>query len=247
MTSWSPFESWNSFIYELELIGANIIYTIKLLESFFLTTGIIIIVILFFIWKFKSQKAVREKLVYLLITMIIYVGGYCLIVPEWRYLWIIFILLMISSFYMVDYIYKNKYISNYARNILLILLILSFVMEPIYEISEFSSTDNNVYNLSNTLKNDYSIKGNLASNNEWTPVIAGEKWGTMLYLSYFLNCKYYGLTKKNSNLTDLENELKTNNIDYYFVWDNNNTLALSDYNEITEGKIKSLKIYSRVY
>ena len=46
--------------------------------------------------------------------MIIYIGGYCIIIPEWRYLWLIFILLMFSGFFIIDRLYKSNVI-NYKN------------------------------------------------------------------------------------------------------------------------------------
>jgi hypothetical protein len=203
--------------------------------------------------KSKSQKALKDKLIYLLTTIFLYVGGYCLIIPEWRYYWFIFILLMLMGFYLIDSLYKNKTITSTLRNILLIVLILSFVMEPIYELNLFASTDDNVYILSNILKEDYGIHGNIASNNGWASDVASEKWGEMLCISYYSNCKYYGLTKRTNNSNDLQGELDVNNIDYYFVWDKSNNITSSGfkeitlygYREITNGKIHGLKIYAR--
>jgi hypothetical protein len=253
MFKWSPFDSVRSFEYELKLIWANIIYTTHIIESFFLIAVLIVIVALLFIFKSKSQKASKDRLIYLLVTMFLYVGGYCLIIPEWRYYWFIFILLMLMGFYLIDNLYKNKILNSTLRNILLIVLILSFVMEPIYELNLFASTDDNVYILSNTLKEDYGIHGNIASNNGWDNDIASERWGEMLRISYYTNCKYYGLTKKTNNSNDLQGELDVNNIDYYFVWDKSNNIplsgykeiTLSGYREITNGKIPGLKIYAR--
>jgi hypothetical protein len=60
-----------------------------------------------------------------------------------------------------------------------------------------------------------------------------------------LETKYYGQHKKYNDLMDLQKELEENNIDYYFVWDNKNTITLSEYKELTNGEINGLKIYSR--
>ncbi|MCE7697879.1 MAG: hypothetical protein K8E24_003245 [Methanobacterium paludis] len=85
--------------------------------------------------------------------------------------------------------------------------------------------------------NDYGINGNIASNGEW---------GATLAISYYLNSKYYGITKNTTDINDLQGELRDNNISYYFVWDTNSDLQFSDYKEIFNDKIIDLKIYSRI-
>ena len=168
--------------------------------------------------------------------MFIYTIGYCLIAVEWRYLWLVFILLMVASFYLVDNLYKSKAINYKIKNILLIILMISFIIEPISETVMFSNSGNYYYDLSNTLKSDYGINGNIAS----------DSWGDTLTLSYYMGTKYYGQPKKYNNSNELQTELEKNNIDYYFVWDSNNTVTLSDYKEITHGQISGLMIYKRI-
>lgn len=234
---WSPFASWGSFKYQLKLIWANISYTTEIIESFFLIAAVIFLSVILFVLKTKPKKTSKKLFVYLLITMLIYMCGYCVIIPEWRYLWFICLLLMVMGFYLIDSLFKNKMISLSFRNILLTFLILSFVLEPTYEIYALSGDDHGVYSLSSTLKSDYGIQGNIASNAEW---------GKMLPISYYLDAHYYGLTKKNITFQELEKELMEKNIDYYFVWNSTGNIQLSHYKEITNGKIKDLKIYSRI-
>lgn len=237
MKQWSPFDSWSSFKYQLTILEGNILHTIQLIESFFPITGIIIITLILFIWRSKFQNASKNKLIYLLVTMFIYAIGYCFIFVIWRYLWFTFILIMITGFYLVDSMYKSKMMTATLKNILLIILILSFIIQPVHFGIISSSDDNEAYNLSNTLKNDYEINGNIASNFEWE---------NTLYISYYLNSKYYGVTKKTNNSADLQKELDDNHIDYYLVWDTKEIPKLSNYKEITKDKIKGLKIYSKI-
>jgi hypothetical protein len=237
MKHWSPFDSLNSFKHQMIILGENIFNTIHLIEIFFPITGILMISILFFIGRSKSQKASKDKLIYLLATMFIYTIGYCFIFVLWRYLLFTFILIMIAGFYLVDSMYKSKMITKTLKNILLIILVFSFIIQPINSGIAISSNDNSAYTISNTLKNDYNVHGNIASNlNEFNSIS----------ISYYLNSKYYGLTNETKNLVDLQKELEYNNIDYYFVWDNMNITNLSGYEEITNGKIKGLNIYSKI-
>ena len=234
MDHWNIFSSWKNWEYELDLFLANIVYTFNIIESFMPLGILILIFMVLFILRSRFDKVSKDILKYLLVTMIIYMGGYCLITPEWRYLWFIFVLLMISSFFMVDRLYKTHVLNLTIRNILIVLLICSFVIQPTIEAIYFAHEDN-LYSLSNTLKKDYGVHGNLASN----------KWDNVSTIAYYLNSKYYGGTKKTNNTTEIDRELMDNNIDYYFVWNPNGYLKLSDYHEITNGKLVGLNIYSK--
>jgi len=119
---------------------------------------------------------------------------------------------------------------------LLIILILAFVFQPIYELFLFMDDEDPDYVLSNNLKNLGIQGGNLASNEEWV---------RMNGIAFYLNSKYYGIPKKTNNITNLEKELYDNRIDYFFVWNDTNFI-IPGYREITGGKIKDLRIYSKI-
>lgn len=114
---------------------------------------------------------------------------------------------------------------------------LSFILVPTYELVTYPNTDTTDYTLSKILRNEYGIQGNIASNNHWENTLG---------VSYYLNSKYYGLPKNINNSDELQKELEASNIDYYFVWGESGNTHLSDYNEITNGKIKGLNIYKRI-
>ncbi|MCE7697954.1 MAG: hypothetical protein K8E24_003660 [Methanobacterium paludis] len=238
MESWSPFQSVNYFEYQLNLIWKNILSVINILEFFSLLSLIIIIASILFIWKSNSERALKTKLIYLLVTILIYSGGYCFILVEWRYLWLVCFLLMFTGAYLIDIYFRNRSFNVNIRNILMVLLVFSFMIIPVNSLIQNADLGEGVYHLSQSLGNDYGIHGNIVSNGEWE--------GT-LHISYYLNSKYYGITKNTTDINDLQKQLENNNIDYYFVWDKNDTLQFSDYKEITGGKITGLKIYSRIH
>jgi hypothetical protein len=190
-----------------------------------------------FIFKSKYDKISKNRIFYLLLTIFIYLAGYTLITVEWRYFWFIFILIMFTGFYLVNALLKTRAINIRIRNVLLVLLVGFFVIQPTYELIMFSSTENSFYDLSVVLKSEYGVEGNIASN---------DKWGEMTTISYFLNTKYYGVTKNHNNSMDLQNELDTNNIDYYFIWNKDDIISFTAYKEITGGKISNLRIYKRI-
>lgn len=239
MKQWSSFDSWRYLGYQFKILGENLRYAAIIIESFFIIAGILVLAIIFFIWRSKSSA--KDKLSYLLITMLIYIVGYSFIMVEWRYFFFIFILLIVATFYLIDTLYKNKFIRKSVRNILLVILMFCFIFQPVYETILFSNNDNELYSLSNTLKSDYDINGNIASSSN-----SPDEWWNAMILSYYLNSKYYGSTKETNNTKKLQKELESNNIDYYFVWNNESVPKLSNYKKITNNKINGLIIYSRI-
>lgn len=236
MQEWNPFYSTSYFKYQIQIIIENSAKIIHYLENFSIFSILILVLSLILIKKpvFKDSKNI---LVYLLITIMIYCGGYALILVEERYLYLICILLLIMAFYMLNKVYDLQIFNINSRNILIIFLATSFVIFPIINLVQLVDLEEGNYKLSQTLATDYVIHGNIASNGEWEAT---------LHLSYYLTSEYYGVTKNTANSNDIQRELETNAIDYYFVWDQSANLNLTDYKEIKNNRIKRLKIYSRV-
>jgi hypothetical protein len=235
--SWSPFESWDYFKYQINLILENILNILNIIESFSILSILINIGSIWFIIKSQNISTSKNKIVYLLITIVLYSAGYSFILVEPRYLWFIYILLLLMGGYLLNLSLKNHQFSNSMKKILLILLVFSFVITPLNSLITGYNAEENIYQLSETLKTNYNLQGNIASNTQWELTI---------YLVYYDEGKYYGQTKENTNYTDLKKELKDNNIDYYIVWGNSkeNIYLSHDFKEVTDENIDYLKIYS---
>jgi hypothetical protein len=237
LDDWSPFESWEYFEFQLKIIKDNLLLVAIILEYYSILSLAIIITSLYFIFKSNTVKSFKNKLIYLMITIFIYSSGYLLIYIQERFLWPVIILLMFCGYYLVNNLYQEKILSLKLRNIFLIILMASFIFAPAYELFIYPNTDTDSYLLTKTLQEDYGIHGNIASNSLWEQTNR---------FSFYLNSQYYGLPKNTTNSAELENELKANNIDYYFVWGDSGNVHLLDYKEITNGRIQSLEIYSRI-
>ena len=110
---------------------------------------------------------------------------------------------------------------------------------PVNYLIQNVHTEESIYNLSEKL-NQLGVHGNIATNNE--TIIEHDN---MIFLVYYMNITSYGQAKNNISASELRNELKNYGIDYYFIWDNSNQSSyMMGYNEITNGNIMNLKIYS---
>lgn len=236
MESWSPFESWAYFKYQINLIFQNILNILNIVESFSLLSILIIIGSILFIIK-SSASASKSKIIYLLITIILYSAGYSFILVEPRYLWFICILLILMGGYLLNISFRNDYIINSMKKTLLILLVFSFIITPINSLIIGYNTEENIYQLGETLKTDYNLQGNIASNAQWELTI---------YLVYYVGGTYYGQTKDTTNYSELKKELNDNKIDYYITWGDSkeNDYLSSHFKEITNRNIDYLKVYS---
>ena len=106
---------------------------------------------------------------------------------------------------------------------------------PINYLVQNVNTGEDSYYQSNIL-NHYGVHGNVASNDNLHQIN---------YLAYYMNITSFGQPQNNITASKLRSDLKKYKIDYYFIWDNSNqSTYMGNYSEITNGKIKNLKVYS---
>lgn len=240
LKSWSSFESYESFKYQISIIKDNIFKTIEFYKEFsYFSLIILIFYILMLIRPFKDLISNSHEILFPLITILLYTAGYLFIVINSRYLIMGYILLILMGGYILNLIFNNnKKFTQIKKYLLLTFFIISIITVQLTSLEAALGDEKNTRILITDLSH-YNIKGNIASNNNYE---------TSLKLCYFMNSQYYGTSQKNWNpISDeeLEKNLKIYNIDYYFVWGNStNEDLLSKYKEVSGGKIQGLRIYS---
>lgn len=244
--SWSPLGSSAYLKHFMKLILNNVHHALNVYEFFStLSIGIIIAYVLLLTVQPFKEIIKRGDLIYPLITIIIYTGGYLPFHFEERYIWIVNILLLLMGGYVLTELFKKDFFSSKTRkNILIGCFMASFIFTPVkLTIQGRNSMDKDMYNLCTDLK-QYSIQGNFASNREYVPV--HDAWHKTFRIAYWLKGRYYGQAMQGINDEDLENEIKKYKIDYYFFWGESKNVPqfLSYYKEVTDGNIPGLKIFS---
>ena len=236
MKSWSPFESWDYFKFQIKIILENIIKTVHIIELFSILSILIITVGIVLITKLNINSNSKDKLIYLITTILLYSGGYVIIFTQERYLWLVNILLLIMGGYVLSLLFKMNYLNKARKNIILTLLILSFLMAPFNFLIINFNANKDVYDLSEKLKNDYNFHGNIACNDY---LIESD------HIAFFTESKNFGMPKKTDNYNKLKAELENYNIDYYMVWGKSkyDNYLSKDFKEITNGTIPNLRIY----
>ena len=230
---WSPFESWSYFKYQLKLICTNTIDTINIYRSFSCFSLIILFVYLILFLK-PFKRVLTDSRTYPLLTIIIFSVGYLPILVEERYLWIVYILIILMGGYLLNNLFKYKFFTNGIKSIVLLIFAISFMWMPVSFLSENINSDKEIYNMANLIENQCNIHGNMAVNRD-------NKEISIVYLSYYLGTNYLGQTSVSNS--KLQEQLNKYNIDFYMVWGDNKSV-LKEYTEVTNDKISGLKIYS---
>lgn len=247
--SWSPLNSPAHFKHFIKNIAGNILETLNVYESFSrLAIAIITVYILLLVAGPFNMQILRGDRLYSFLTVLIYSGGYLPFHLEYRYLWTINILLLLMGGYVLNILFQNDFFKKKILiNIMTVIFALSFMITPIKSVA-LAGKDNinkKMYVLSEVLKKDYHIRGNIASNRQWECVATHDSWHNTFRLSYWLNSRYYGQTQAVISDDALKSELEKYNIDYYFIMGESQNIPqfLSRYNEITNGRFSDLSIY----
>ncbi len=200
-----------------------------------LSIGIAIAYVLFWLQRFNI-KTMPAEVLFPTITIAIFAGGYSLIWVRERYLWSLFVLSMLMGGYVLGRLFENNFFTKTRKTVILIIFFLSFAVPASYGLRDYAHRGKWAYNLGQALKNVIPAKSKIASNTNW----AGS-----LFLSYHLDCKYYGAQKKNISRTELKRQLEKYAIDYYLFWGGaaGDLRFLSNYEEITGDRIPGLRIY----
>ena len=200
-----------------------------------LSIAIGIAYLLFWLRGFNIVKMPAEVL-YPTVTIILFAGGYSLVTVNPRYLWLICLMLMLMGGYVLARLFQNNFFTKTRRAALLIIFFLSFAVPASLSLKDSANRGKGIYSLSKALKSRIPPNRKIASNTSWA---------ASFYLSYHLDCKYYGAQKKNISRTKLKRQLEKYAIDYYLFWGGAapDLRFLSNYEEITGGRIPRLRIY----
>lgn len=202
MESWNPLTSWEFFKFQLRIILNNFALFLLTITFFSLLSIPIMLFCIYYLIKSSNNLKYNLIIIYSLITILIYSIGYFSFILEFRYILIDYILLFLLGGHLLTIHDKKKALA--------IILILSFIMTPIFYLSEGFNQNKDLYDLSQTLKKD-NMQGNIASTGG---CIGFEE---SHFISFYLNSQYYGRTK-GSNIEEIKKELKENDINYYILW-----------------------------
>ncbi len=214
LKAWSPFESWKSLKYQIRLIYRNGRTMLALYQGFSVFTITILI------WSFCLCVAPREQLLpsielaLSLVTFFCYSVGYGLVHVEERYLWPMWILIMLMGAAILQELLERKFFDNRVRKALLIVAFTgSFVFPALNGLNQTGNKlrriGGNVYALSRLLEHDGLNRTRIAANDDY---------GTAVGVAYRLGAQFYGVANPNWSESEVVENLKKNGIQYYFVF-----------------------------
>jgi hypothetical protein len=220
---WSPFKSMDDFKFFTFNLLKNIA---KFFAMMFLFSPIGIITLIFF----RKEFFLDQRILILILAALINGLGYCLIYVENRYIWVSLVLFAMLSFIPIKKLFEN--ILQKRAVILIATFLISLSTIPFILLAFKNYTyDNKAYHYSSFMKQNFDIKGNIASTSNW---------GFSLSLAHFLESKYFGEEKKRYFDAEFLSKLKKFDIDYLFHYSKTDT-TIDGLNFVT--KIDSLYLF----
>lgn len=235
---WNPFKSMTTFNYFLVKVGINLGTLVEFINEFSYFAFIISLIYILFIKGSVKDLISKQNIFYPLITILILPLGYIITGLEIRYLWLMYVLLLLMGGYILNLLFETDLLNKTGKTLLTILFIISFIIMPLNGLIINYDSGKQLYLEGNILENQH-ITGNIASNGN----LSDGYYGDTLALSYFLGTSYYGFSNYSISDNNLNSDLNKYGINYYFVWDNSsNNALLTKYTEVNTS-IPNLRIY----
>jgi hypothetical protein len=183
-TDWSPMASWQNFKLQLLVMKNNLRDISQLL--FYLLPATKFMALLALLYLLGKQKHRKQAIVDILFWVIVYLSGYVLLEVQDRFLWIVILLFIVLSAFLVEQ-YTEMFKPSKVQLCLLALAFLYFnariacekFKEPHWAIDGYAEWQNMVANQCPTLAGKQIAAFETDDKNPW-------------YMAYYSKCHYWG-------------------------------------------------------
>lgn len=233
----TPFASSKYFFKQIKITLWNIIDYFRLLNEISIFS--ITILLAFFIYMYSVfKKKWKPNEVILLVTTILYPCGYLLIALEWRYIWLIPVMLLLMAliiFSKLHEIVKQKNILEFISSIVL----LSFLLKPIKELRENINNKKDIYEAS------ASLKGNGITGNFFAPNYNYVYNHKNYFFCYLNDLKMYGIYTNTYTTSEILEAAVKYHVKYFFNY--YETSAEKEFILRSDLAANSIKVFDSIY
>ena len=187
----------------------------------------------------KPGKLLSDpEIVFSLATIVLYSAGYCLVHVEERFFMIVCFLFMPLGGYLLDNIFRKNFLKT-GRNALLILLVLSFAVVPVPQLTKNVNADKEIYLLGDAMRKYVPPHSRIA---------ASGYWYESLYVAFHLQSAIYGTTEQ-LQAGAAKQELDRYAVNYFIDWGSHGDTSLFLTAFIETGKAeyndRAVTVYKR--
>jgi hypothetical protein len=238
--TWNPFESPEALAYQVTVIVKNIHDIFLHCNRVFPLTAAIILGYILLVASRHNPRRGRQPVLFPVLTLLTFPAGYTLFVVNERYLWILFILLILMGAHLLSLVLRSEPLAKpIVRRVALLIFVLTFTIVPVKTIAKEAALyeGRDRYELSNRISARFALSGRLLSDGEWAKTQR---------IAFHLGCQYYGAAGDELKKSNAGEILRGYGIDHVLLWHTSeDTLpALYGYREISRGEFPGLRIYS---
>jgi hypothetical protein len=226
--SWTPFKSLGAFKHWIKYGIRNIEPSVRMIAGFSVFSFLLCVG--YFVWRLlKPCNLFADRLFsFAFLSAVLYAGGYCFILIDERYIWVVCLLAMLTGGYLLTKLLKKSYFQNSTTTIaVLVVFCLSFYVSPVINLFSTMNAGRSEYEVSRSLDGVIPLGTRIASNGDFY---------TTLFLCYHLKLQYYGTSESYEPELILQ-AMNTYDLDYFIEWDGGvqlNTLVPGNFIRIAE-------------
>ncbi|MES2893997.1 MAG: hypothetical protein V4725_18400 [Bacteroidota bacterium] len=205
-----PFTSGKFFLVQVKWTISNIIKFFGLLNL--ISICAVTILLCFIVLLYRRKKDHEDNDWLLLLTTLLYPSGYILIFIEWRYIWLLPIMLLIMAAISLTWLLQHNYIRQKFFALVCVGFSATFLVQPVNELQDLRNNNKDVYAMAEIFRQQ-KISGNFFLNyKSFLP------YGKTVVLSYLTKSKLFGPVLLDYSFDELILAAKKHNIDYYLYF-----------------------------
>jgi hypothetical protein len=236
---WSPFDSRDDFKYHItHNVKTNPNTLIRIFKRFSTFSTMICIAFMLILIQKPREILAQYKVLYPLVSLLLYVAGYVFVYICPRYIWVTCFLLLLMGGYIIELLLRGDFFTRTGTIALYILFGLSFILAPINaNLIPYINFNREIYQTSHKFRPYIQPGDAIASNKQYKDSYR---------LAYHLDGRFYGIPRENCPKRELESELNKYQIQHFLVWDEATEikLPLSNYRKIKINGVKEPILYS---
>ena len=239
VTDVTPFTNSKTFIFQLKLIGSNLIDLLKDLNAYSLL--LIPVLIICVLMLFKTRGPFSGNIINSILTwfIIIWPLGILLLHVEARFLWIMAMTGLLLGAVLLEYFFRLKHLKKSLWVLSVIIFTGSFCIYPVQKLVRQAGLGKDIYEMADVFKKN-GIGGKMISFHQ-----DSDERSSCVILNYLLKGKYFGPHEKKYTDAEILAGIEKYKIDNYILFYH----STEQKDEILNGVIasKAGKVYGDLY
>lgn len=204
-----PFTSPHFFLVQVKWWASNVLKFAGLLNQMTVFAWLILFGYAFWLYRSKQAPPGYWQLGWL---FLLYPAGYLLIFIEWRYIWLLPILLLLMAGHLLEANWRAGWMPKLTGLALTLLIPLSLLVQPAQELHDLRHSNRDTYELAEKFKSR-GIQGKFLLNYQSFP-----PYGKTVVLCYLTGSQLYGPAVLDYTLEELRQMVEQHHIDYYLFY-----------------------------